>query len=275
MKKIIISMILAVSLMAFIGCNNGNKADDDQPVTPAELLKNIPVRPDDYTNMLRSATVNNSRTASNEITETQTQTEIILLVLKTCISETSGLEFGKNKTIGVIGEFSENARNKFLEIYPAAYVDGLFESFATRDFGSTYVNMENDKVTIFWYMPGWSPQEGTNFPACYLYIDGTYKNDRYEEIKIYGENYCYCYDSADNFVKAVPIYEKTYISDNKVISLSFNLTEDDITKNKVSKLEVTSNSASKGKALYSSDLPTQADIDGYHQKIQNWYSTIN
>ena len=270
-------MILAVSLMAFIGCNNGNnKNDDDQPVTPADLLKNIPVRPDDYTNMLRSATVNNSREAASEnIAETQSQAEIILLVFKNCVSETNGLEFGKNKTIGVIGEFSENARNQFLDIYPADYVDGLLESFATRDFGSTYVNMENDKVTIFWYMPGWSPEEGTNFPGSYLYIDGIYKNGRYEEIKIYGENYCYCYDSNHKFVKAVPIYEKTYISDDTVISLSFSLKEEIINKNKVSKLEVTANSASKGSAPYSDDLPTQADIDGYHQKIQEWLKTVN
>ena len=69
MKKIISLMILAVSFIAFISCNNGNTNDnnnssEEQTVTPAELLKNIPVTPADFAEML--GTDNRSLTRAAE-----------------------------------------------------------------------------------------------------------------------------------------------------------------------------------------------------------------
>lgn len=272
MKKIIISMILALSLMTFIGCNHGNnKADDD--VTPAELLKNIPVTTADLKDMLTTSSRNTSRAADSN--ETPSTSDLVPFILKTLVSEKDGFEFGKNKTLGVIGTFSDKAKNEFAKIY-GDDTDEYLESFSVRNFGTAFVDMEDDKVTIFWYMPGWSPDNGTtNFPACYLYINGTYKNGNYENITIYGEGYCYCYDEYNNFEKAVPIYEKKYVSGDKVISKSVILKETTLTNNQVSKIEVTSTGVTKSTESYSSDLPTQTDINGYHQKIQEWYSTVN
>lgn len=260
MKKIIISMILAVSLMAFIGCNNGNNADDD--VTPAELLKNIPVTTADLTNML----YNQSRAADSN-NEPLEPSDLVPFILKTLISETTGLEFGKNKTIGFIGTFSDNARQEFAKVY-GDQTDIYLQNYSQRNFGSVRVDMNNDKVTIFWYMPENETTDGT-FPDCSIYINGTYKNGYYESIEIYGENYSYVEGNA------YPIYEKKYVSGDKVISKSVTLKDSTLAKNQVSKKEVTSTGVTKSTESYSSDLPTQTNIDGYHQKIQNWYSTIN
>ena len=83
MKKIIISMILAVSLMAFIGCNHGNNTDDD--VTPAELLKNIPVTTADLKDMLTASSRNTSRAADSN--ETPSTSDLVPFILKTLVSE--------------------------------------------------------------------------------------------------------------------------------------------------------------------------------------------
>ncbi len=266
MKKIILSMILAVSLMAFIGCNNGNnKADDD--VTPAELLKNIPVTTTDLTNIL-----NNQNRAGDSNNEEPDTSDLVLFVLKTLISETTGLEFGKNKTIGVISTFSDNARQEFIKVY-GDEVDEYLENFSQRNFGSVRVDIDNDEATIFWYMPE-NVTTGMTFPECSIYINGTYKDGYYESIEIYGENYSYGTDSEGNF-KAYPIYETKYVSESKAISKNVILKETTLTNNQVSKIEVTASGVTKSTESYSSDLPTQADIDGYHQKIQDWYKTVN
>ena len=166
MKKIIISIILALSLMAFIGCNHGNnKADDD--VTPAELLKNIPVTITDLTNIL-----NNQNRAGDSNNEEPDTSDLVLFVLKTLISETTGLEFEKNKTIGVISTFSDNARQEFIKVY-GDEVDGYLENFSQRNFGSVRIDIDNDEVTIFWYMPE-NVTTGMTFPECSIYINGTY-----------------------------------------------------------------------------------------------------
>ena len=256
-------MILAVSLMAFIGCNHGNNTDDD--VTPAELLKNIPVTTADLKGMLQSTSRNASGEA--ESNETPAASDLVPFVLKTIVSETDGFEFGKNKTLGVIGNFSDKAINEFTKIY-GADINTYLDSYRVRDFGSVLVNMEGDKATIFWYMPE-NQDDSMTFPECSIYINGTYKNGNYESIEIYGEGYCY--ESEGVF----PIYEKKYVSGDKVISKSIILRETTLTNNQVSKIEVTASGVTKSTESYSSDLPTQADIDGYHQKIQEWYSTVN
>ena len=263
MKKIIISIILALSLMAFIGCNNGNKANDD--VTPAELLKNIPVTTEDLRGMLQA-----SRSA--ESNETPSNSDLVPFILKTLISETEGFEFGENMTLGVIGTFSENAKNEFAKVY-GDDTDEYLESFSVRNFGTAFVDMKDDKVTIFWHMPENHDAEMT-FPECFIYINGTYENGYYESIELYGEGYSYGEDANGNF-KAYPIYEKKYVSGDKVISKSVILKASSLTNNEVSQIEVTASGATESKAAYLSDLPTQADIDGYHQKIQEWLKTVN
>ena len=271
MKKIIISIILTLCLMAFVGCNNGNKPDDAPTTTPAELLKNIPVTTTDLSDMLQTTSRNINREADSN-NETPDTSNLVLFILKTLISETSGLEFGNNKAIGVIETFSDNARQEFAKVY-GDETDGYLESFSQRNFGSVRIDMNADKVTIFWYMPE-NKTEDMTFPICYIYINGIYKDGYYENIAIYGENYSYGTDLEGNF-KAYPIYEKKYVSDNKVISKSVILKDSTLTNNQVSKIEVTASGVTKSTEGYSSDLPTQADIDGYHQMIQEWYKTVN
>ena len=264
MKKILYSILLAVSLFAFMGCDNGNKAHADD-VTPVELLENLPVTTEDLRGMLQA-----SRSA--ESTETPSNSDLVPFILKTLISETQGFEFGENKTLGVIGTFSENAKNEFAKVY-GDDTDEYLESFAVRDFGTAFVDMKDDKVTIFWYMPE-NKDATMTFPACSIYINGTYKNGNYESIELYGEGYSYGKDANGNF-KAYPIYEKKYVSGDKVISKSVILKVSSLTNNEVSQIEVTSTGTTKSTVAYSSDLPTQADINGYSQKIKDWYKTVN
>ena len=280
MKKIIYSILLAVSLLAFIGCNNGHKDDADANLTPAELLKNLPVTTADFANMIRAAT--DREAASSQNGDTLSQSDMILLVLKHCISEVEGFELGENKKIGVIGDFSTAARNEFLKFYDENYVDGLFESFAVRDFGTVNVSKEDNYVTIYWYMPAWSPNEDITFPASYLYAYGRYYRGKYEHITIYGENYHYCYKTVNNggkdhqiFDKAVPIYEKTYIVNDKVISLYLELQAANFMDNEITQTEVTATGSSKSKVPWSSDSPTEIEIEEYCQEIQDWYKTVN
>ncbi len=271
MKKILYSILLAVSLFAFLGCDNGNKANDD--VTPAELLKKLPVTTADFKDMLNSTS---REAASSQNDDTPSQADVILLVLKHCISEVEDFELGENKKIGVIGEFSETAKEEFMKVYKQDknYVDVLFESFATRDFGTVNVSKEDNYVTIYWYMPAWG-DNGITFPASYLYAYGRYYRGKYEHITIYGENYHYCYKSDNSFDKAVPIYEKTFIVDDKVISLYLELQAANFMDNEITKTEVTATGSSKSKAPWSSDSPTETEINEYSQKIQDWYKTVN
>ena len=261
MKKIISLMILAVSFIAFISCNNGNTNDnnnssEEQTVTPAELLKNIPVTPTDFADMLKtdkasrvvesipvilaeqdSISVNESKISTNS--------ELLLFILKYCISQTEDFEFGKNIKIGVIGDTLKSARDDFLTMYSSDDVDIFLEMYATRDFGTVRVVLEDSKAVIFWHLASWSDR-GRNFPEAYLYITGTYKNGKYENLAVYGEGVCYRYNTADWTVKkAVPVFEKIFVNDNKVIVAGQSLDDlDTIGNNNLYRIDFASDSYS-------------------------------
>ncbi len=120
MKKISL-ILIAVLCMAFISCNNNTDSvnPDPETVTPNELLRNIPVTTEDLRAMLESSTARTIRSAdeANENSDVPQASDLIPFVLKTFISETTGFEFGKNKTIGIISEFSENAKREFAKVY--------------------------------------------------------------------------------------------------------------------------------------------------------------
>ena len=267
MKKIIILMMMAVSLLAFIGCKHN--ISDEPTATPAELLKNIPVTEADFSAMLNA---NGSRSGdSNENSEPPSNSDLILGILKTLVSEKAGLEFEKNQTIGVIGTFSDNAKKELTKIY-GDQTDNYLNSFAVRDFGYVLIDMKGNKATIYWYMPENQDDEIT-FPECSIYINGTYKNGNYESIEIYGEGYSYGKDANGNF-KAFPIYEKKYVSGNKVICKSVILNNSSLSNNQVNVIEITASGKTESKVAYSDDLPKQSDIDGFSQKISEWKKSL-
>ena len=262
MKKIISLMILAVSFIAFISCNNGNTNDnnnssEEQTVTPAELLKNIPVTPADFADMLKtdnasrvveSIPVNLAEQDSIFVIESKiyTNSELLLFILKYCISQTEDFEFGKNSRIGVIGDAFESAKNEFLKVYDPTEVDIYLKNFATRDFGTVRVDLEDTKAVIFWHLASWS-DNGSKFPDCYLYITGTYKNGKYENLAVYGEGYCYRYNNTEDWTleKAVPVFEKIFVSDNKVIVAGQSLDDlDTIGNNNLYRIDFASDSYS-------------------------------
>ena len=240
MKALSGALVLSALFMGITGCadeNPGSERDPHEEVTvqPEELLKKLPVTAEDLAGMLESGRASRAiapeaeinldaqESISARVNERTSDSEIILLVLKHCISEVEGFEFGKNKTIGVIGEFSEAAKAEFLKLYSLDYVSYLFESLATRDFGTVRIDMTGTTAEIYWYTPGWSPSEGMTFPATYLYLTGTFKNDKYENITSYGDGYCYIYDENHVFDRSVPGYEKKYVSGGKVVSQSIVL----------------------------------------------------
>ena len=268
MKKIIILMMMAVSLLAFIGCKHNNS--DEPTATPAELLKNIPITEADFSAMLNA---NGSRSGdSNENSEPPSNSDLILGILKTLVSEKAGLEFGKNQTIGVIGTFSDNAKEEFAKIY-GEDTDEYLKSYSKRNFGSVRINIEDDNATIFWNMPE-NHDDDMTFPECSIYINGTYKNGNYESIEIYGEGYSYGKDTNGNF-KAFPIYEKKYVSGNKVICKSVILNNSSLSNNQVNVIEITASGKTESKVAYSNDLPKQSDIDGFSKKISEWKKSLN
>ncbi len=275
MKKISL-ILIAVLCMAFISCNNNTDSvnPDPETVTPNELLRNIPVTTEDLRAMLESSTARTIRSAdeANENSDVPQASDLIPFVLKTFISETTGFEFGKNKTIGIISEFSENAKREFAKVY-GDNTDVYLESFQKRDWGTVNVNMEGNNVTIFWYIPNNFDGE-MNFPECSIFITGIYKNGSYENIELYGEGYSYGTDENGAF-KAFPIYEKKYVSGDKVISKGFILKETTLSNNTVIKIEITANGKIQSTESYSNDLPAQAEIDSFQKKISDWKLTVS
>ncbi len=256
MKKISL-ILIAVLCMAFVACNNNTGSGNPETVTPNEILKNLPVTAADFAEMLGTDNRSLSRAAepvlvnlaeqdSISINESKisTTSEILLLIMKFCISQTEDFEFGKNTRIGVIGDAFENAKDEFLTVYPAAEVDSYLANFATRDFGTVRVDLDDSRVVIFWHLASWS-DSGKTFPDCYLYITGTYKNGKYENLAVYGEGYCYRYTENWTFEKAVPVFEKTYVSDNKVIVAGQSLDDlDTIGNNNLYRIDYPSDSYS-------------------------------
>ncbi len=254
MKKISL-ILIAVLCMAFISCNNNTDSvnPDPETVTPNELLRNLPVTTADFAELLKEG--NASRVAdpspvnlaeqdsvvirNNKISSTS---EIFLLIMKFCISQTENFEFGKNTRIGVIGDAFASAKKDFLKVYPPEDVDMYLNSFATRDFGTIRVDFDDTKAVIFWHLGSWS-DSGTTFPDCYLYVTGTYKNGKYENLSVYGEGYCYRYKADYSFDKAVPVFEKTYVSGNKVVTYGQSLDNmNSIGNNNLYKIEYVSDS---------------------------------
>ena len=105
-------------------------------------------------------------------------------------------------------------------------------------------------------------------------INGTYKNGKYESIELYGENCDYERDSSDE-LKAYRIYEKKYVSGDKVISKSVTLKDSTLTNNQVNVIEITASGKTESKVASSDDLPKQSDIDGFSQKISEWKKSLN
>ncbi len=275
MKKISL-ILIAVLCMAFIGCNTGNTVDNgsddgngagtgtgtavvnpdpEEPVvTPNELLRNLPVTTADFADMLKTSKRSVTRAEvpveinlaeQNDIvlntSPITTNSELLLVIMKFCVSKVDNFEFGKNARIGVIGDAFEESRDELLSVYPSNEVDIYINSFATRDFGTVRIDLDDSKVAICWHLAGWYDM-GMNFPDCYLYLNGTYTNGKYENLSVYGEGYSYR-TAEDNSVYAVPVFEKTYVSNNKVVTFGQSLDNmDSIENNNLYKIEYDSNS---------------------------------
>ena len=235
--------------------SGGVKPDPEEPVvTPNELLRNLPVTAADFADMLKTSKRNITRAEvpveinlaeQNDIalntSPITTNSELQLVIMKFCVSKADNFEFGKNARIGVIGEAFEESRDELLSVYPSNEVNIYINSFATRDFGTVRIDLNDSKVAICWHLAGWSDM-GMNFPDCYLYLNGTYTNGKYENLSVYGEGYSYR-TAEDNSVYAVPVFEKTYVSNNKVVTFGQSLDNmDSIENNNLYKIEYDSNS---------------------------------
>ena len=71
-------------------------------------------------------------------------------------------------------------------------------------------------------------------------------------------------------VKIIRFLIKPYL-----ISLYLELQAANFLDNEITKTEVTATGSSKSKAPWSSDSPTETEINGYSQKIKDWYKTVN